>query len=103
MLPTMAAPVITEGQRREKPSVYLSPMAQTTSRRPARVSQIHAMRFPLDVDRAAAVDRNDLPGDIRRGGEEVNRLRDVLRRAQARERGSGEDAAALGGVELVVF
>ena len=31
-----------EGARRVKPSVYLSPMAQTTSRSPARVSQIHA-------------------------------------------------------------
>ena len=38
--------MIAEGQRREKPSVYLSPMAQTTSRRPARVSQIQAMRYP---------------------------------------------------------
>src|SRR6185312_7769756 len=103
MLPSMAAPVITEGHRREKPSVYLSPIAQTTSRSPARVSQIQAMRFSLDEDRAAAVDRNDLPRDVRRGGEEVDCLGDVLRRAHARERRGRDDAAALGGIELVVL
>src|SRR3954463_2294278 len=99
----MAGPVIPEGPRREKPSVYLSPIAQTTSRRPARLSQIQAMRFPLDVDRAAAVDRDDLPRDIRRRGEEVDRLGDVLRRAHARERRGGDDAVALGRIELIVL
>src|SRR2546430_1167478 len=58
---------------------------------------------PLYMNRAAAIDRDDLPGHIRRAGEEVHRQRDVFRRADAPERRGGEDARALGLVELAVL
>src|SRR5687768_15283586 len=101
-LATIAAPVSADGHRRVKPSVYLSPTAHTTSSSPARVSQIHAMPDFLDEDRAPAVDRDDLSGDVGRAGEEVYRLRDVLGRADAPERRAGDDARALAGLELAV-
>src|SRR5258708_30220188 len=48
------------------------------------------------------MDCEDLPGDEGRAGEEVYRLGDVLGRADARERRRGEDARALGHLELAV-
>jgi hypothetical protein len=36
LLSAMAATVSKDGKRREKPSVYFNPMAQPTSKRPAR-------------------------------------------------------------------
>src|SRR5688500_725433 len=93
---------MAEGTMRVKPSVYLRPVAQTTSSSPARVNQIQAMVF-LEVDRAPAVDRQDLAGDVRRAGEEVYRLRDVLGRADAPQRRRGDDAAALVVGELAVL
>src|SRR5690348_4151996 len=57
----------------------------------------------LEKDGAAAVDGDDLAGDEGRAGEEVYRLRDVFRRAGARERGRGDDALPLGGRELAVL
>src|SRR5688572_22601794 len=98
----MADAVITDGHSRVKPSVYFRPIAQTTSSSPAMVSQTQAMLF-LDEQRAAAIDRDDLAGDVGGAGEEVYRLGDVLRRADARERRGGDDALALRGIELAVF
>src|SRR6478735_5076127 len=47
-------------------------------------------------DAAAAVDGEDLPGDVRRvRGEEQRRARDVLRRAHAFEDGALDDLVAL--------
>src|SRR5712671_6819577 len=57
----------------------------------------------LDEDGAPAVDRDDLAGHIGRAGQEVYRLRDVLRAADARERRRRDDALALPGIELPVF
>jgi hypothetical protein len=43
MLATIAAPVSALGSGLVNPSVYLSPTAQPTSRRPAAKSMIHAL------------------------------------------------------------
>jgi len=58
----------------------------------------------LQVDRAPAVHGEDLPGHVRRAGEEMHRARDVLRRAGApsgveatmRRRSSSENCPSLG-------
>src|SRR6185295_6745672 len=93
-LAIIAATVIAEGTRRVKPSVYLRPIAHTTSSAPASNSQSQAMNRLLDEHRAPAVHREDLPGDVRRAGEKGDRARDVLGRAETGERRGGEDALA---------
>src|SRR5258708_12640941 len=49
----------------------------------------------LDEDGAPAVDRDDLAGHIGRAGQEVYRLRDVLRAADAPERRLRDDPLPL--------
>ncbi len=46
-LTAMAANVPTEGHKREKPSVYLSPTAQTVSKRPAKTRRNQTMKNPF--------------------------------------------------------
>src|SRR6185503_16845947 len=94
-LAIIAATVIADGTRRVKPSVYLRPMAHTISSRPASTSQSQAMDRLLDEHRAAAVHREDLPGDVGRAGEKSHGARDVLGRAGAAERRGGDDALPL--------
>src|SRR5690348_10722395 len=62
-----------------------------------------AMRGILDEDRAPAVHRDDLSGDVRGAGEEVYRLGNVFRAANPAERRSLDDATALRGFELPVL
>src|SRR3954470_5983161 len=62
-----------------------------------------AMGETLDEDGAPAVHRDDLPGHVRRAGEEVYCLRNIFRRADARERRSLDDAATLCRVELAIL
>src|SRR5689334_18447864 len=57
MLPAIAASVSTDGTSREKPSVYLRPIAQPISSRPAANSTAHAMTDP--PDRAGPSPRDD--------------------------------------------
>src|SRR6185312_3101990 len=60
-------------------------------------------RVHLEIHRAAAVDRENLPGVEGRAGEKVYRLRDLLGLAQARERCRAEDTSTLGRRELAVL
>jgi hypothetical protein len=48
-LAAMATTVPTVGKKREKPSVYLRPIAQAISQRPATKRKSQAMRMPLNV------------------------------------------------------
>ena len=49
ILAAMATTVPTVGKKREKPSVYLRPIAQAISQRPATKRKSQAMRMPLNV------------------------------------------------------